>query len=120
MAAWGGRAGYRNWDQSVIAQRENEDIRTFGAVLSTGINAGQVRGPVQFSFARSVEPVLPLEISITRMAATNEAEKKDRAEGEDDTENGRELLNRGCHAITVRALFRAESAKRHRNRSTGR
>lgn len=54
------------------------DIRTFGAVLSTGINAGQVRGPVQFTFARSVEPVLPLEIAITRMAATNEAEKAQR------------------------------------------
>lgn len=50
------------------------DIRTFGAVMTTGVNAGQVRGPVQFSFARSVEPVLPLEISITRMAATTEAD----------------------------------------------
>ncbi|MBB2164273.1 type I-C CRISPR-associated protein Cas7/Csd2 [Gluconacetobacter sp. 1b LMG 1731] len=48
------------------------DIRTFGAVMTTGVNAGQVRGPVQFSFARSVEPILPLEISITRMAATTE------------------------------------------------
>ncbi|ACA16218.1 CRISPR-associated protein, Csd2 family [Methylobacterium sp. 4-46] len=59
------------------------DIRTFGAVLSTGINAGQVRGPVQVSFARSVEPVLPLEVSITRMAATNEAERNERQDGED-------------------------------------
>lgn len=48
------------------------DIRTFGAVMSTGVNAGQVRGPVQFSFANSVEPILPLEISITRMAETTE------------------------------------------------
>jgi CRISPR-associated protein Csd2 len=48
------------------------DIRTFGAVMSTGYNAGQVRGPVQFAFARSIEPVVPLEISITRMAATTE------------------------------------------------
>ena len=62
------------------------DIRTFGAVLSTGINAGQVRGPVQLTFARSVEPVLPLEISITRMAATNAAEKKQREEGAGDDE----------------------------------
>ncbi|NVN11187.1 type I-C CRISPR-associated protein Cas7/Csd2 [Nguyenibacter vanlangensis] len=50
------------------------DIRTFGAVMTTGVNAGQVRGPVQFSFARSVEPVLPLEISITRLAATTESD----------------------------------------------
>jgi CRISPR-associated protein Csd2 len=44
------------------------DVRTFGAVMSTGPNAGQVRGPVQFAFARSLDPVLPLDISITRMA----------------------------------------------------
>lgn len=50
------------------------DIRAFGAVMTTGVNAGQVRGPVQLAFARSVEPVLPLEISITRMAATTEAD----------------------------------------------
>ncbi len=48
------------------------DMRTFGAVMSTGYNAGQVRGPVQLAFARSIEPVVPLEISITRMAATTE------------------------------------------------
>ena len=48
------------------------DIRTFGAVMTTGVNAGQVRGPVQIAFARSVEPVLPLEISITRLAANDE------------------------------------------------
>ena len=50
------------------------DIRAFGAVMTTGVNAGQVRGPVQLTFARSVEPVLPLEISITRLAATTEAD----------------------------------------------
>jgi CRISPR-associated protein Csd2 len=50
------------------------DIRAFGAVMTTGVNAGQVRGPVQFAFARSVEPILPLEISITRMAATTESD----------------------------------------------
>jgi CRISPR-associated protein Csd2 len=43
------------------------DVRTFGAVLSTGLNAGQIRGPVQLTFAKSVEPILPLDISITRM-----------------------------------------------------
>ena len=48
------------------------DIRTFGAVLSTGANAGQVRGPVQLTFARSIEPVVALEHSITRMAVTKE------------------------------------------------
>ena len=60
------------------------DVRTFGAVMSTGINCGQVRGPLQFGFGRSIDPIMPLEISITRMAATNEAEKKQQAEGSDD------------------------------------
>ncbi len=83
------------------------DIRTFGAVLSTGINAGQVRGPVQFSFARSVEPVLPLEITITRMAATNEAEKKERAEGEDDTEKRGDKRTMGRKHIVPYGLYRA-------------
>lgn len=48
------------------------DVRTFGAVLSTGANAGQVRGPVQLTFARSVGQVVPLEHSITRVAKTTE------------------------------------------------
>ncbi len=48
------------------------DVRTFGAVLSTGPNAGQVRGPVQFSFARSVDPILPLDVSVTRVATTDD------------------------------------------------
>ncbi len=43
------------------------DVRTFGAVLAVGANAGQVRGPIQIAFARSVEPILPQDISITRM-----------------------------------------------------
>jgi CRISPR-associated protein Csd2 len=59
------------------------DVRTFGAVMSTGINCGQVKGPVQMTFASSVEPILPVEITITRMAATNEAEKKKAVEGTD-------------------------------------
>jgi CRISPR-associated protein Csd2 len=50
------------------------DVRTFGAVMSTGVNCGQVRGPVQFTFARSVEPIVALEHSITRMAVATEAE----------------------------------------------
>ena len=55
------------------------DVRTFGAVMSTGINCGQVRGPVQMTFARSIEPVVTLEHSITRMAVATEkeAEKQD-------------------------------------------
>jgi len=50
------------------------DVRTFGAVMSTGSNAGQVRGPVQISFSRSIDPILPLDLSITRMAVTDSKE----------------------------------------------
>lgn len=58
------------------------DIRTFGAVMSTEVNCGQVRGPVQLTFARSVEPVVPAEVSITRMAVTNEKDlEKERTMG---------------------------------------
>jgi CRISPR-associated protein Csd2 len=82
------------------------DVRTFGAVMSTGINAGQVRGPVQVAFASSVEPILPLEISITRMAATNEKEKAERdkgSEGDERTEN----RTMGRKHIVPYGLYRA-------------
>ena len=62
------------------------DVRTFGAVMSTGTNCGQVRGPVQLTFARSVEPIVALEHSITRMAVTNE---KDQADDGDNRTMGR-------------------------------
>jgi len=58
------------------------DVRTFGAVMTTDVNAGQVRGPVQLAFASSVEPVVPLEVSITRVAVTNEKDvEKERTMG---------------------------------------
>lgn len=63
------------------------DIRTFGAVMSTGPNAGQVRGPVQLTFARSVDPIVSLEHSITRMAVTTEGEAE--KQGGDNRTMGR-------------------------------
>jgi CRISPR-associated protein Csd2 len=60
------------------------DVRTFGAVMSTGENAGQVRGPVQLTLSRSVDQVVPLEHSITRMAVTTEAEAE-KQQGENRT-----------------------------------
>ncbi len=58
------------------------DIRTFGAVMTTEINAGQVRGPVQFKFGRSVEPIFSAEHTITRMAVTKEEDlEKERTMG---------------------------------------
>ena len=79
------------------------DVRTFGAVMSTGINCGQVRGPLQFAFGRSIEPIMPLEISITRMAATNEAEKKKQNEGEDGRSDNRTM---GRKHIVPYGLYR--------------
>ena len=58
------------------------DVRTFGAVMTTEVNAGQVRGPVQLSFSRSLEPIMPLEVSITRSSVTNEKDiEKERTMG---------------------------------------
>lgn len=63
------------------------DIRMFGAVLSTGLNAGQVRGPIQLTFARSIDPVVPMDISITRVAITKEEDRKRK-----ETEMGRKPI----------------------------
>ena len=57
------------------------DIRTFGAVMSTGKNAGQVRGPIQFTFARSVDSIATAEHSITRMAVATEKEAEKQSGG---------------------------------------
>ena len=53
-----------------IMVRDYYDVRMFGAVMSTGLNAGQVRGPMQVTFARSIDPIRPLDLSITRQART--------------------------------------------------
>lgn len=60
------------------------DVRTFGAVMSTGVNCGQVRGPVQITFARSIDPIVAQEHSITRMAVATEAEAE-KQEGDNRT-----------------------------------
>lgn len=66
------------------------DIRTFGAVMSTEVNCGQVRGPVQLTFARSVDRILPLDVAITRVALTKGDEKNtvQNDEGEDTARSG--------------------------------
>ena len=76
------------------------DIRTFGAVMTTfvkgALNCGQVRGPVQLSFARSVDPIMPQEVTITRVAITTEADAEKK-----ETEMGRKY-------IVPYALYRTE------------
>jgi len=78
------------------------DIRAFGAVMTTDVNCGQVRGPVQFTFARSQDPIFQQEITVTRCAVTNEAKAKElRAEG-------KELQTMGKKQIVPYGLYRAE------------
>lgn len=96
------------------------DVRTFGAVMGTSINCGQVRGPVQMNFAQSIDPVLPLEISITRMAATSEKELKDRKDGEGDGDQRRDNRTMGRKHIIPYGLYRAHGyVSAHLARETG-
>lgn len=72
------------------------DIRTFGAVMSTGKNAGQVRGPIQITFARSVDPIAAAEHSITRMAVTTEKEAE-RQDGDNRTMGRKSTISYGLY-----------------------
>lgn len=67
------------------------DIRMFGAVMTTGVNCGQVRGPVQLAFSSSVDPIVSLEQSITRMAVTTERESEQQ-EGGNRTMGRKEIV----------------------------
>lgn len=72
------------------------DVRAFGAVMTTGVNAGQVRGPIQLAFATSVEPVIPLEVSITRMAVTTQKEADDQS-GDNRTMGRKHIIPYGLY-----------------------
>ena len=77
------------------------DVRTFGAVMSTGKNAGQVRGPIQLTFARSVDPVISQEHSITRVAVATEKEAEN-MKGENHTMGRKSTIHYGvylCHGF---------------------
>ena len=77
------------------------DIRMFGAVMSTDVNCGQVRGPVQLTFSRSADPIVSLEQAITRMAVTTERESKQQ-EGGNRTMGRKEIVPYGlyvCHGF---------------------
>jgi len=82
------------------------DVRSFGAVMTTGKNAGQVRGPVQMTFARSVGQVVPLEHSITRMAVATEAEAE-KQQGDNRTMGRKFTIPYGlyrCHGFVSAPL----------------
>ncbi len=74
------------------------DVRTFGAVMSTGINCGQVRGPVQLAFGKSIDPVLPREITVTRMAVTTEKEAE-KQKGDNRTMGSKFIVPYGLYRV---------------------
>ena len=65
------------------------DIRAFGAVMTTGVNCGQVRGPVQITYSRSIDPIFPMDTSITRKSVTTVKEASDQINKADDATNNR-------------------------------
>lgn len=81
------------------------DIRTFGAVMTTEKNCGQVRGPVQLTFARSIDPVVPLDLSITRIAVTK-SQDAEVVEGEDGESGGGKTTEMGRKALVPYGLYR--------------
>ncbi len=74
------------------------DVRTFGAVMTTKVNSGQVRGPVQLAFAKSEDPIIPLEITITRMAVTTEEEAEDQ-QGDNRTMGRKHIVPYGLYRV---------------------
>ena len=79
------------------------DVRAFGAVISTGPNAGQVRGPVQMRFARSVDAMLPLDVSITRMAVADNEVKGAKTVADFDGVGEKTTRGRSCARWGARA-----------------
>jgi CRISPR-associated protein Csd2 len=95
------------------------DIRMFGAVMTTGVNCGQVRGPIQMTFARSIDPVVPLDLSITRVAVTREQDAEV-VEGDEGEGTGGKQTEMGRKAVVPYALFKAHGFYTpHFARSTG-
>jgi CRISPR-associated protein Csd2 len=82
------------------------DIRMFGAVMTTGVNCGQVRGPIQLTFARSIDQVVPLDLSITRVAVTRE-EDAQVVVAEDGGETTGKQTEMGRKALIPYGLYRA-------------
>jgi CRISPR-associated protein Csd2 len=87
------------------------DVRSFGAVMSTGANAGQVRGPVQVAFSRSIDPILPMDASITRMAVAEKVKDAKTVADYEKWENEQEedkLRTMGRKAFIAYGLYVAK------------
>jgi CRISPR-associated protein Csd2 len=96
--------GYKKLPKDVVKAKELTDwmcanffdVRTFGAVMTTGVNCGQVRGPIQMAFATSIDPVVPMEISITRMAVTTQKEAEEQS-GDNRTMGRKHIIPYGLY-----------------------
>lgn len=83
------------------------DIRMFGAVMAMTVNCGQVRGPLQLTFARSIDPIVPLDLSITRVAVTREEDAVVEVSEDGGEGRGGKQTEMGRKAVVPYALYRA-------------
>jgi CRISPR-associated protein Csd2 len=83
------------------------DIRMFGAVMTTGVNCGQVRGPIQLTFARSIDAIMPLDLSITRVAVTRPEDARVLVAEEGGVGRGGKQTEMGRKAVVPYGLYRA-------------
>jgi CRISPR-associated protein Csd2 len=83
------------------------DVRTFGAVMSTNVNAGQVRGPVQFTFARSIDPIVPMDVSITRVAITRPEDAQVMTAGDEEAGGKNKRTEMGRKTLVPYGLYQA-------------
>jgi CRISPR-associated protein Csd2 len=83
------------------------DIRMFGAVMTTGVNCGQVRGPIQLTFGRSINPIVPLDLSITRVAVTKAEDAKVVVSEDGSGESKGKQSEMGRKALVPYGLYRA-------------
>lgn len=82
------------------------DIRLFGAVMTTGVNCGQVRGPVQLTFSRSQDPIMPVDVAITRIAITKPEDASVQVSEEDGKGKGGKTTEIGRKAMIPYGLYR--------------
>lgn len=81
------------------------DVRMFGAVMSTGVNCGQVRGPVQLTFSRSIDAIMPLDVTITRLAITDPKDAEVVIGEDEKAKSGGKTSTMGRKAIVPYALY---------------
>ncbi len=96
------------------------DVRMFGAVMSVGVNCGQVRGPLQLTFARSLDPIVPLDLAITRVAVTRLEDAQVVAADDEGGEMRGKQTEMGRKALVPYGLYRAHGFfNPHFARATG-